>query len=120
MGLIGDILNLPIRLIKLPFKFWLLPFRIPGRILYGSKKDQLERERTHQKETLVKEKEVIQKDAAKPVPFYVSGNPDDIKAVCGLVDMSNASDKIKRICAQEGGKSKRRRRKGRGKTRKGK
>ena len=120
MGLIGDILYLPIRLIKLPFKFWLLPFRIPGRILYGSKKDQLERERAQQKESMVKEKEEVQKDAAKPVPFYVSGNPDDMKTVCGTVDMSIASDKIKRICAQGGGSKKKKRSKGRGKTRKGK
>jgi hypothetical protein len=120
MGLIGDILYLPIRLAKIPLKILTFPLRVPGRIIFGSKKDQLERERITEKQELEKEKKQMKEKGGAPVPFYMSGNPDDMKTVCKHIDMNKADEKSKSICAsvKEGG-SRKRKRKNRGKTRKG-
>lgn len=123
MGIIGDIINLPIRIIKLPFKFLALPVRIPMHIIFGSKKDQLEGQRAKEKAELEKEKQQIRDSAPKAIPFFMSGRPDDLENVCKSVDLEKADEKTKAICAaaKKGGarqsrKSKRSKRSGRRKT----
>ena len=126
MGLLGDILMLPIRVIKLPFKVWALPFRLPLRLIFGSKKDQLESERASEKAAIEKEKKDMlkereaEREKSKVIPFYMSGHPDDMKAVCSAVDLIKADDKTKAICASaKGGSRKGKTRRRRNKNRKG-
>jgi len=111
MGIIGDIINLPIRIIKLPFKFLALPVRIPMHIIFGSKKDQLERQRANEKAELEKEKQRILDSVPKAIPFFMSGKPDDLENVCKSVDLNSANEKTKAICAaaKKGGGSRTRR-----------
>ena len=99
MGIIGDIINLPIRIIKLPFKFLALPVRIPMHIIFGSKKDQLEKQRAKEKADLEKEKQRILDSAPKAIPFFMSGNPEYLDTVCKSVDLNSANEKTKAICA---------------------
>jgi hypothetical protein len=123
MGIIGDIIGLPIRLIKIPFKILALPVRIPMHIIFGSKKDQLAKERAKEKADLEKEKKAIQDSAPKAIPFFMSGRPEDLENVCKSVDLEKADEKTKAICAvaKKGGvrqsrQSKRSKRSGRRRT----
>jgi hypothetical protein len=126
MGLIGDILMLPIRLIKLPIKLWTLPLRIPGRIIFGSKKDQAaaqiakdKAEKEAEKAAFEKEKQEMREKASGPVPFFMSGNPDDMATVCKFLPADLKDEKVKSICAaaKRSGGSRRVKRSGRRKTR---
>jgi len=120
MGIIGDIINLPIRLIKIPFKIMALPVRIPMHILFGSKKDRLEKERAKEKEDIEKERKQIQDSAPKAIPFFMSGRPDDLENVCKHLPPNLQDEKVKAICAlaKKGGarRSRRVKRSGRRKT----
>jgi hypothetical protein len=96
MGIIGDIINLPIRLIKIPFKILALPVRIPMHIIFGSKKDQLAKERAKEKAEFEKQKSELQN---KATPFFMSGNPDDMAILCKNLPPDIKDEKIKAICA---------------------
>ena len=108
MGIIGDIINIPIRIIKLPLKVVALPLKIGWHLIFGSKKDQMEQEKQNIRDEFEKKKEALQ----APVPFYLS-DPGDVKVVCAAVDPETASKEIKGICKMAGGRT-RRLRKGQG------
>lgn len=106
MGLIGDILMLPIRLIKLPFKFMALPLRLPGRIIFGSKKDREQGEQAKAREAIEKERKDFEREqkekrdnAPTALPIFMSGHPDDMDAVCKHLPSDLKDDKVKAICA---------------------
>jgi hypothetical protein len=109
MGIIGDIINIPIRVLKLPLKVVAHPLKIGWHIIFGSKKDQMEQEKQNIRDEFEKKKEALQ----APVPFYLS-DPGDVKVVCAAVDPETASKEIKGICKMAGGRT-RRLRKGQGK-----
>jgi hypothetical protein len=111
MGIVGDIINIPIRIIKLPLKVVALPLKIGWHLIFGSKKDQMEQEKQNIRDEFEKKKEALQ----APVPFYLS-DPGDVKVVCAGVDPVTASKEIKGICKMAGGRTRRLRR-GRGKGR---
>ena len=96
MGIIGDIIGLPIRLIKLPFKFMALPVRIPMHIIFGSKKDQLEKQRAKEKADMEKRMDEVRN---KATPFFMSGKPDDLENVCKHLPSDLQDEKVKAICA---------------------
>ena len=108
MGIIGDIINIPIRILKLPLKVVALPLKIGWHVIFGSKKDQMEQEKQNIRDEFEKKKEALQ----APVPFYLS-DPGDVKVVCAAVDPVTASKEIKGICKMAGGRTRRLRR-GRG------
>jgi hypothetical protein len=112
MGIIGDIINLPIRLIKIPFKILALPVRIPMHIIFGSKKDQLAKE----KADMEKQMDEVRN---KATPFFMSGNPDDVAFLCKNLPSNMKDDRIKGICAsaRRSGGSRRAKRSIRRKTR---
>ena len=116
MGIIGDIINLPIRLIKIPFKIMALPVRIPMHILFGSKKDQLAKERAKEKAEFEKQKDELRN---KATPFFMSGNPDDMAVLCKNLPSDIKDERIKGICAsaRKSGGSRRAKRSIRRKTR---
>jgi hypothetical protein len=105
MGLIGDIINIPIRIIKIPLKVVALPLKIGWHIIFGSKKDQMEQEKQNIRDEFEKKKEALQ----APVPFYLS-DPGDVKVVCAAVDPVTASKEVKGICKMAGGRTRRLRR----------
>jgi hypothetical protein len=111
MGIVGDIINIPIRIAKLPLKVVALPLKIGWHLIFGSKKDQMEREKQSIRDEFEKKKESLQ----APVPFYMS-DPGDVKVVCGAVDSETASKEVKGICKMAGGRTRRLRR-GRGRQR---
>ena len=111
MGIVGDIINIPIRIIKLPLKVVALPLKIGWHLIFGSKKDQMEREKQSIRDEFEKKKEALQ----APVPFYLS-DPGDVKVVCAAVDPATASKDVKGICKMAGGRTRRLRR-GRGRGR---
>ena len=118
MGIIGDIINMPIRVLKIPLKVVALPLKIGWHIIFGSKKDQMEQEKQNIRDEFEKKKEALQ----APVPFYLS-DPGDVKVVCAAVDPETASKEIKGICKMAGGRTRRLRRgrrqgNGRGRQRK--
>ena len=105
MGIVGDIINIPIRIIKLPLKVVALPLKIGWHLIFGSKKDQMEREKQSIRDEFEKKKEALQ----APVPFYLS-DPGDVKVVCAAVDPATASKDVKGICKMAGGRTRRLRR----------
>ena len=109
MGIVGDIINIPIRILKLPFKIILSPAKIAWHVIFGSKKEQIEQahadEKAAEKKKFEEKREELLLKAQAPAPFYMSGHPDDMKAVCGLVDLTKADEKVQAICkAQKGGR----------------
>jgi hypothetical protein len=95
MGIIGDILYLPIRIITFPIRF-------PYQLLFGSSKED---SKEHGSEKKKEEK------APTALRVYMSGNPDDMIKVCASVDLHKANEAVKAICSQQKGgrKTKRRR-----------
>ena len=87
MGLIGDILYLPIRIITFPIRF-------PYQLLFGSSKEE---SKEHGSEKTKEGK------GPMAIPFYMSGNPDDMKKVCASVDLHKADEAVKAICSQQKG-----------------
>ena len=105
MGIIGDILNIPIRILKIPFKIMLLPAKTAWHVVFGSKEYQVEQEKAAEKKKFEEKREELLLKAQAPAPFYMSGHPDDMKAVCKMVDLTKADEKVQAICkAQKGGR----------------
>ena len=113
MGIISDIFYMPGRILKIPFKVMALPLKIGWHVIFGSKKDQMEREKQAIRDEFEKKKEALQ----APVPFYVDGDPKHKKALCGAIDQVTASDEIQAICKMVKGGGTRRLRRSRGRGR---
>jgi len=76
------------------------------RLIFGSKKDQAEAQiakdkadKEAEKAAFEKEKKEMREKAGGPVPFFMSGNPDDMATVCKFLPADLKDEKVKSICA---------------------
>jgi hypothetical protein len=117
MGIISDIFYMPGRVLKVPFKFMALPLKIGWHIIFGSKKEQADKQMELEKQAIKDEFEKKKEALQAPVPFYVDGDPKHKVALCKAIDQETASDEIQAICKMAKGGGTRRLRRGRGRGR---